>query len=239
MRKREVFSTGRPFLIMGRERVAETVPRKEWALLPSAPQVTAHGPPLAAAAAHWARVGLMEHASIAAFARFTLHLLALGAPPELVRESQEALGDETQHARLAFGLASAFAGEAVGPGPLAIDGALDRFELRDFVATLIREGCIGETVAAVEAREALEHATDPAVRAVLEAIACDELRHAALAWRTLGWVVHRDAPIASWSMARFGGPYARPSFRRSRRARTRRSRPSGSSAMFGGRSSVS
>lgn len=189
MRKREVFSTGRPFLIMGRERVAETVPRKEWALLPSAPQVTAHGPPLAAAAAHWARVGLMEHASIAAFARFTLHLLALGAPPELVRESQEALGDETQHARLAFGLASAFAGEAVGPGPLAIDGALDRFELRDFVATLIREGCIGETVAAVEAREALEHATDPAVRAVLEAIACDELRHAALAWRTLGWVV--------------------------------------------------
>jgi hypothetical protein len=131
----------------------------------------------------------MEHASIAAFARFTLHLLALGAPPELVQASQEALGDKTEHARLAFGLASAFAGDPVAPGPLAIDGALDGFDLGDFLATLIREGCIGETVAAIEAREALEHVTDPAVRAVLETIARDDLRHAALAWQALGWVV--------------------------------------------------
>jgi hypothetical protein len=131
----------------------------------------------------------MEHASVAAFARFTLHLLAVGAPPELVRDAQKAIGDETEHARLAFGLASAFAGKPLGPGPLAIDGALDGFDLRDFVATLIREGCVGETVAAIEAREALEHVTDPAVRAVLETIARDELRHATLAWRTLDWVV--------------------------------------------------
>jgi hypothetical protein len=131
----------------------------------------------------------MEHASVASFARFTLHLLALGAPPELVGDAQRAIGDETEHARLAFGLASAFAGKPLGPGPLAIDGALDGFDLRDFVATLIREGCVGETVAAIEAREALEHVTDPAVRSVLETIARDELRHAVLAWRTLGWVV--------------------------------------------------
>jgi hypothetical protein len=131
----------------------------------------------------------MEHASIASFARFTLHLLALGAPPELVRDAQEAIGDETGHARLAFGLASAFAGTPLGPGPLAIEGALDGFDLRDFIATLIREGCIGETVAAIEAIEALEHVTDPAVRAVLNVIAPDELRHAALAWRTLAWVL--------------------------------------------------
>jgi hypothetical protein len=131
----------------------------------------------------------MEHASIAAFARFTLHLLALGAPPELVHDAQEAIGDETEHARLSFGLAGAFGGAPVGPGPLTIDGALDGFDLRDFVATLIREGCIGETVAAIEAREALDHVTDPAVRAVIETIARDELRHAALAWRALGWVV--------------------------------------------------
>jgi hypothetical protein len=127
----------------------------------------------------------MEHASIASFARFTLQLLALGAPPELVRDAQEAMGDETEHARLAFGLASAFAGRPLGPGPLAIDRALDGFDL----ATLIREGCVSETVAAIEAREALEQVTDPAVRPVLETIAEDELRHSTLAWRTLGWVV--------------------------------------------------
>ena len=181
--------TGRPFLVHGRERVAVTIYEETWARLPSAPEIAASTCLFSAAAAHWRRAGLMEHASIAAFARFTLHLLALGAPPELVRNAQEAMGDETEHARLAFGLASAFAGRAMGPGPLAIEGALDGFDLRDFIATLIREGCIGETVAAIEAREALEDVTDPAVRAVLETIARDELRHAALAWRALGWVV--------------------------------------------------
>jgi hypothetical protein len=166
-----------------------TVPGTQWGYLPAAPALTASRPLLAAAAAHWARKGLAAHASIGAFARFALGLLALGAPPELVRDVQEAMGDETEHARLAFGLASVFAGEAMGPGPLSIDGAIDEFDLGDFISTLVRQGCIRETVAAIEARDALEHVTDPAVRAVLEVMARDELRHAALAWRVLGWVV--------------------------------------------------
>src|SRR5262249_3539695 len=140
-------------------------------------------------AARWTSIGLMEHASIAAFARFALQLLAVGAPPDLVRASQEAMGDETEHARLAFAAASADAGEDVGPGALAIDGSLDGFDVAQLVATLLREGCIGETVAAIEAREALESAVDPVVRAVLETIARDELRHAELAWSTLAWLV--------------------------------------------------
>ena len=131
----------------------------------------------------------MEHASIAAFARFTLHLLAVGAPPDLVSRSQEAIGEETEHARLAFALASAYAGAEIGPGALAIDGSLDGFDVVELVATLLREGCIGETVAAIEARDALEDARDPVVRRVLETIARDELRHAELAWRTLAWLL--------------------------------------------------
>jgi hypothetical protein len=181
--------TGRPFLVNGCERCAPAIAGSEWADDAVAAEVSAPREVLEAAAAHWTRVGQMEHASIAAFARFTLHLLALGAPPELIQASQQALGDETKHARLAFALASAYGGVRVGPGPLAIEGALDGFDVRTFVCTLIREGCIGETVAAMEAREALEGARDPAVRAVLETIARDEVRHAALAWRTLRWVI--------------------------------------------------
>jgi hypothetical protein len=49
----------------------------------------------------------MEHASVAAFARFTLDLLALGAPADLVQSAQQALGDEIAHAELCFGLAGA------------------------------------------------------------------------------------------------------------------------------------
>jgi hypothetical protein len=186
----ETCVTGRPFLVRGRERLAECVASGDWRSSSVAPDVDACSPAVRARlAAHWARVGLMEHASIAAFARFTLHLLAVGAPPDLVRLSQEAIGDETEHTRLAFSLASAYAGHEMGPGPLAIDGSLDGLNVIEFVATLLREGCIGETVAAIEARDALEDVGDPAVRRILEKIACDELRHAELAWRTLAWLV--------------------------------------------------
>jgi hypothetical protein len=131
----------------------------------------------------------MEHASIAAFARFTLHLLALAAPPDLVLLSQQAMRDEIEHARFAFSLASAYAGAEVGPDALAIQGSLDGFDVAAILVTLVREGCIGETVAAIEAAEALDDVRDPVVRTVLERIARDELRHAELAWRTLGWLV--------------------------------------------------
>jgi hypothetical protein len=182
--------TGRPFLVRGVERLAEAVARDDWRSLETRPTVSG----LSAAvrdqlAAHWAAIGRMEHASIAAFARFTMHLLALGAPPELVRASQEAMNDELGHTLLAFGLASAYGGRPLGPGALPIEGALEHFEAPQVVATLIREGCVGETVAAIEASTALQEATDPAVRSVLRRIAREELRHAELAWRTLAWLV--------------------------------------------------
>jgi hypothetical protein len=131
----------------------------------------------------------MEHASIAAFARFALQLLAAGAPPDLILAAQRAMADETNHARLAFALASAYADRDLGPGPLCVDRCLDETDLPGLVATVFAEGCIGETLAAVEAREALEHARDPAVVAVLETIAEDETRHAELAWKTTAWAI--------------------------------------------------
>jgi hypothetical protein len=139
-------------------------------------------------------MALMEHASIPAFARFVLELVGLGAPPELVILAQAAMADETRHARDAFGLASAYAGTALGPGPLDTDDALTARSPRDIVRTAILEGCIGETVAAVEAAEALAHATDPAVRDVLTRVTADETRHAELAWRFVRWVLESGAP---------------------------------------------
>jgi hypothetical protein len=140
-------------------------------------------------AAAWLAVARMEHASIAAFARFALQLLAVGAPPELVMAAQRAMTDETTHAQFAFGLASAYADRDLGPGPLAMDACLEVTSLSALVATVFAEGCVGETLAAVEAREALAHVRDPAVRAVLATIADDETHHADLAWRTTAWAI--------------------------------------------------
>ena len=54
----------------------------------------------------WQADALMEHASIASFARFSLQLLALGAPARLVRDAQAAALDEVRHAEHAFSIAS-------------------------------------------------------------------------------------------------------------------------------------
>jgi hypothetical protein len=58
-----------------------------------------------------------------------------------------------------------------------------------FLETLVREGCIGETLAALEAREGEARAVEPVLRRILGIIARDEFNHAALAWRTLAWLV--------------------------------------------------
>ena len=181
---------GRPFLVLGSERLAEPMTRADWCGAPCV-DVSAVGPELAARLAQrWTEVGLMEHASVAAFARFALQLLSLGAPPELVALAHRAMGDETEHARTCFGLASAYAGRPVGPGPLRIDGALGADQDMESVLRLtVREGCIGETVAAIEAEEASAHTSDPKLGAVLAGIAGDERRHAELAWRFARWAL--------------------------------------------------
>jgi hypothetical protein len=141
-----------------------------------------------ALAAGWRADALAEHASIASFARATLELLAVGAPPELVADTQRASLDEIEHARAAFALTARYAGRAIEPGALPIaaprDGGLARVA-RD----VLLEGCIGETIAALGAARAAAGCADAEIAAVLRRIADDEARHAALAWRTLAWAV--------------------------------------------------
>jgi hypothetical protein len=193
---------GRPFLVAGAARVAPLAARGDWS---AAMAVRVEG--LAAGdrealAEHWAQAGSMEHASIAAFARFAMQLLAMGAPPRLIADAQAAMGDELGHARVCFGLASAYAGRDVGPGALDIREALAG-DAREFVVTAVHEGCVGETVAALEASEAARHAVDPVVRAALAEIAVDEGRHAELAWRFVQWAVQRDPGLRAAAVEAF------------------------------------
>jgi hypothetical protein len=193
---------GRPFLI---DAVACTAPprqRSDWAARSHGfEQVGELGmdPELAA---HWAKVAALEHASVASFARFGAQLLALGAPPELVRASKRAALDEIEHARLAYGLASAYGGASIGPGQLELHGLSMSASWREVVASLIEEACVGETLGVAEAMAAADSARVPAVREVLERIAADELRHAQLAWRSLAYLLREaDAADRTWAQA--------------------------------------
>jgi hypothetical protein len=143
----------------------------------------------------WARDALFEHASVASFSRFSLHLMAVAAPPDLLSDAHRAALDEVKHARLCFALASAYAGEPLGPGPLPLDGdILGPLDLPTVTAATVREGCVGETLASLEAATAFEAATVEAVKEALAAITEDEARHAELAWRFVRWALDTGEP---------------------------------------------
>jgi len=192
---------GRPLLVDGTARAAAPVPRGDWADVVLV-DVDALAPRIRAAlAARWTEIGAMEHASVASFARFTLQLLAAGAPADLVAEAQRAAADEVEHARLAYGLASTYANRPVGPGSLDVLGVEIPGGRRRMVVELIEEACVGETLGSLEATLLASRVRDPALRAVHARIARDELRHAELAWKTLRWLLS-DADAETRTAAR-------------------------------------
>jgi hypothetical protein len=176
-------------------------------------------------AAAWARDGQLEHASIASFARVVVELMSLGAPPQLIAGSREAVLDEIEHARRCFALASRYAGNPVGPGPLPIrGGGRGRASLEAIAVAVLEDGCINESVAAAEAAVAAHECRDPWVREVLEQIAADEREHAALAWRTLRWLLeehrHEVAPALRRRLRTLGSPLLRAGGQAGRSAMT-------------------
>lgn len=187
---------GRPFVVNGNERLATLVERDGWAGDASVPLPPRHR---AAIAAAWTEQALAEHASIASFSRFVLQLLACGAPASLVSAAQVAMGEEIEHARLFFSLASRLAGCTLGPAALDVHGSLaGSDDLDAIVLATVREGCIAETISAWRITVAAGRARDPALAAALARVAAQELEHAALAWRLVAWAL----PRASASLPR-------------------------------------
>lgn len=160
-------------------------------------------------AGEWARDAQFEHASIASFGRFALELLAVGAPAELIERAHRAAIDEVGHARSCFSLASLYAGRALGPGPLPLD--MSAFasapDLAGMARDTVLEGCVNETLAAIEAQTARTLAEPEAVRDVLRLIESQESEHASLAFAFVSWASSiggpkvRDAVRSAFALA--------------------------------------
>jgi hypothetical protein len=196
---------GRPFIVEGSARLTSIEASRD-----SSPALELPEPLRRHLADHWTQVAAAEHASVASFARFAARLLALGAPPALIRDSFAAADDEVRHAQITLALASSYAGRALRFGSLDVRGALEPAEdLESLVLACVREGCIGETLAALELATAAASCTDARLAASLRSIADDEARHAGLAWRFVQWALGRDPGLrpkvaslfASWSPA--------------------------------------
>jgi hypothetical protein len=186
---------GRTLRVRGRPVTGEGIHDNAWAV-DAAPVVSGTNEAARARlAAEWEADAKTEHASIAAFARLSLDLMAVGAPPHLIEACLGAALDEVRHATRAYSLASAYAGRHRGPGAIpevaTAPGGLARLATETIV-----DGCLGEGLAAACAREAADEATDPVVRAHLSAVARDEGQHAELAWAVLAFCLERGgAPV--------------------------------------------
>jgi len=196
--RRYQYVEGRPFTIDGAPRLANLARGVGWAddvdLSGARPTPTERD----ALVRHYTDWALAEHASIASFARFTLQLLALGAPPSLVSRSARAMADEIRHARFGFGLVRSLSGRDVTVAELSMDKALDgEVTLESVLRLAVREGIMGETFAALEVRHVADLAELPWLKAALEAIADDEARHAELAFVFAAWACARSPELAS------------------------------------------
>jgi hypothetical protein len=180
---------GRPFVVAGESRLAPPSRRSDWQLADRGARTHIDAATQRELAREWLEDARLEHASIASFARFILQLLSVGAPAALVELAQSAVADETHHARLCFALASRYLESDVGPGPLDIGAGGEVPSLVDVTIEAVIGGCVGETLAALQAEAQLVGARDPAVRRTLEIIARDETRHAELAWRFVKWAI--------------------------------------------------
>jgi hypothetical protein len=147
----------------------------------------------AALAAQWRQNGRTEHASVAAFARLTLDLVALGAPVELIEAANRDAMDEIRHADLCFSIARALDGRGESPGPFPAAqhaGGLPRsrpLALAQLAVTSLVDGTLHEGLSARVIARLAKRCEEPTIRAALRELAADEGRHAAHGWEVVEW----------------------------------------------------
>lgn len=185
---------GRPLVHDGQQLTAQVGAPGLWSRGARPDKRVLRGPQRRALAAYWTDAALIEHASVASFARLSMDLMAHCAPPELLLRCQVAAADEVRHARAAFALASVYGGQSVGPGPLQAPPRAAP-SLRELAVDVATHGAVGETLAALLAAEQLRVARDAAVCAHLREVVRDEAEHAELAWAILRWALHRDPAL--------------------------------------------
>lgn len=187
--RRAVIQRGRPARVDGDPKFARLASSTAWHA-----DAELEVMPDAALAAKWLAAAKLEHASVAAFSATSIRLMALGAPPALIAGAHRAALEEIEHARFAFAVASAYAGVPVSPAAFP-DVRAQPMTLRELAIETFVDGCVGETVAALEAAREAAAESNPVIADKLRAIANEEATHAALAWQIVAWCVRQDRTI--------------------------------------------
>lgn len=199
------FSRGRQIRRLGKTLLPPLTGGSSWAA--AAPAIPLPAEERSGVAEAWRDNGKTEHASVAAFAGLSMDLVALGAPPRLIKDAHQDALDELRHTELCFELARSVDGCSDGPG--AFPGArraqtgsiLRSVSLARLAVDSLIEGALNEGVSArVVAALSKEVEIEP-IRRVLREIAQDEARHAAHGWEVLEWCLQEVSGRATIRMS--------------------------------------
>jgi hypothetical protein len=157
-------------------------------------------------AQQWRENARTEHASVAAFARLSLDLIALGAPPALIAAANRDALDEIRQAELCFSLARTIDGSAEGPGPfpdprhlrnVSLLPPLRSVALAKLAVDSLIDGALAEGISARVVARLVKRTQQPGIAALLKEIAADEGRHSAHGWDVVHWcLLQGGRPIA-------------------------------------------
>lgn len=140
----------------------------------------------------WLRRVEAEYRSAAFTQHFTLWLIQIGAPPDLLTDGLRIVGDELIHAELSH---TVFA-DAGGVGTPHLHretlGLLRRESVPlevDVLRVTVDVFCLGETVAVRLFKRLRAGCKVPSARRALDRILRDEVRHRDFGWTTLEWLL--------------------------------------------------
>ena len=130
--------------------------------------------------------------------------ITAGLPAPLLHTAARIVRDELDHAALAHA-----ALVALGGADTPVDLSADRLHvpagkglLADLSRAVLRDFCLGETLAVPYFAEMRRRATHPAVAPVLDRVLADEAAHRAFGWDALDALIALDPGVRPWTEAR-------------------------------------
>ncbi len=148
-----------------------------------------------------------EYASAGVAAQVLAWGVVAGLPAPLLHTATRIVRDELDHAELAHQclveLGGADAPIELTPERLAVPAGEGL--LPDLVRAVLRDFCLGETLAVPYFAEMRRRAAHPAVDRVLARVLADEAVHRAFGWDALDALIAIDPGVREWAEARLPG----------------------------------
>jgi hypothetical protein len=175
----------------------------------------------------WRQTGRTEYASVVAFLRLAMDLIAVGSPPNLVLDATNDALDEMRHAQNCFAIAQAFDGNTMRPAAFPVPAKGTRLfhgrllSLCRIGISAIIDGALYESVSARTMAKMSKKCDDENLRQKLKEIAEDEFRHSAHGWDIANWCIVEGGELvllaihSAWFFVpqtrriKFSGVYAR------------------------------